>query len=245
MGLWFSLPEMPRRRAFVSAVAIMALAARPVSAQAPTGPTGSSDRAQELQSLDMTCWQGAPLPACGGFFVVEMQGVMPLVQSQRRLGDRSFQTFESQLEWNLGYMGNVGSLWAVGATVSIGSGAQGTLRGLRARARRWLGPQRSLELEGGMFRTHAFSQPGDLTGVTAGVRFNLGDRGSLFVRWDGVDVPAFSFDGTRPPSEGGGFKQALHVGVGTGSTWALATTGALALGSMILFAILDSGGQWD
>ena len=235
MGLWFSPPEMPRRRALVGAVAIIALAARPVSAQAPTGPTGSNDRAQELQSLDMTCWQGAPLPACGGFFVFEMQGVMPLVQSQTRVYD--FRTFESYFEWNLGYMGNVGTLWAVGATVSIGAGAGDALTGLRARARRWLGPQRSLELEGGMFRSF---QHGDLTGVTAGVRFNLGDRGSLFVRWDGIDVPAFS--SARPA----GFKQALHVGVGTGSTWALATTGALGLGVLTLVAIvLGTGGQWD
>ncbi len=210
----------------------------------------------------MACWRGAPRPTCGGFFVVEMQGVMPLVQSRWGRGTSGVQAFESQLEWNLGYMGNAGTRWAFGSTISIGTGANGALTGLRARARRWLGPQQSLELEAGTFFTQALFNPGDLTGLTAGVRFNLGDRGSLFVRWDGVDVPAASFpanselrivgaapgDGSRsgianqPPGETGGFRQAIHVGVGTGSTWAVATTAALGVGYLVLMAILLNSG---
>ena len=244
MGPWFSPQVVPFRRAFLSAIAITALAARPVSAQGPPPePTGSKSQAQERQRLDMACWRGAPRPTCGGFFVVEMQGVMPLFQSHWGQVDSSRQTFESQVEWNLGYMENVSTHWAVGATLSMGPGAHGVLTGLRARARRWLGPQRSLELEGGTFRTQAHHQSGDVAGFTAGVRFNLGDRGSFFVRWDGVDVPGILCppNGARHP---GGFQQAIHVGVGTGSTWAVGTTVALGLGYLAVIMLIVTSGGW-
>lgn len=244
MGLWFSPQAMPLRRAFLSAVAITALAARSVSAQpTPPEPTGSKSQSQERQRLDMACWRGAPRPTCGGFFVVEMQGVMPLFQSHLGEVDTSRQTFESQVEWSLGYMENVSTHWAVGATLSMGPGAHGVLTGLRARARRWLGPQRSLELEGGTFRTQARHRSGDLAGFTAGARFNLGDRGSFFVRWDGVDVPGFLYppNGAHHP---GGFQQAIHVGVGSGSTWAVGTTAALGLGYLALIMLVVTSGGW-
>lgn len=246
MGPWFSPQVVPFRRAFLSAIAITALAARPVSAQGPPPePTGSKSQAQERQRLDMACWRGAPRPTCGGFFVVEMQSVMPLFQSHRGQVDwsHSYQMFKSQVEWNLGYMENVTTHWAVGATLSMGSGADGVLTGLKARARRWLGPQRSLELEGGTFRKQAHHRSGDVTGFTAGARFNLGDRGSFFVRWDGVDVPGFLYPPPGAPHPGG-FQQAIHVGVGSGSTWAVGTTAALGLGYLALIMLAVTWCGW-
>ena len=183
MGPWFRLPSASPRAALMFGLLLTPVSFQAVSAQTSPTPTDQDGQAQETGSLNMACWQGAPRPTCGGFVIVEMQGVLPLAQSQRGQTGSGLETFDSQLEWNVGYLGNVGNRWAVGATVSLGTGAGGVLTGLRARARRWLGPQHSLELEGGMLRTQAMFQPGDLTGVTAGVRFNVADRGSLFVRW--------------------------------------------------------------
>ena len=197
-------------------------------------PIAAQDRAPDEASLTMTCWRGAPRPACGGFFLVEAQGVFPLLSTTRLQGSPggpSFrvESFESRLEWNLGYMLNVSQDWAVGGALSLGTGSYDALTGVRARARRWLSPQLSVELQGGVVLTHAHNSGPDVRkGLTADARLNIGDRGSFFLRWDGVQVPQ-----ERTASgeiwDSGGFQQALHVGVGTGSTWTAIGTGALAL----------------
>ena len=197
-------------------------------------PIAAQDVPPEEARLTMTCWRGAPRPACGGFFLVEAQGVFPLLATTRLLdfsGGRSVrvESFESCLEWNLGYMVNVSPDWAVGGALSLGTGSYDALTGVRARVRRWLGPQLSVEMQGGVVLTHARNFGlGVRKGATADARLNIGDHGSFFVRWDGVHVPP-----QRTPDDqiwdSGGFQQALHVGVGTGSTWTAIGTGALAL----------------
>lgn len=179
------------------------------------------------------CWHGAPPPTCGGFFIVEAQGVFPLVSSGRsfRIGNGHLieqRAFESRLEWNLGYMTNVSPRWAVGGALSVGTGSYDALTGLRARVRRWLHPQLSLELQGGLVRTHAANVAGGVVdGVSADVRLNVRDHGSFFVRWDGVPVPQrLHWDGTLLPAT---FENALIVGVGTGSTWTVVGSGLLGL----------------
>ena len=202
-------------------------------------PHPAAAQSEPQAASNMGCWRGAPRPACGGFFLVEAQGVFPFlgttrVQSYPGGPDFHVESFESRLEWNLGYMVNVSPRWAVGGALSLGTGSYDALTGLRARARRWVGPQLSLELQGGLVLTHAHNYGGGiLRGLTTDARINIGDRGSFFVRWDGVNVPL-----QRTPTgevwDTGGFQQALHVGVGTGSTWTAVGTGALALWYTVL-----------
>lgn len=184
----------------------------------------------------MACWRGQPPPRCGGFFLAEMQGVLPLARPSRQPYAPFVEAFDARLEWNLGYMVNVTDRWAVGGAVSLGPGAEDVLTGLKARVRRWLGPELSVELEGGMLRTRAGFP--DASGFTADARLNVADRGSLFVRWEGVDVPSFSNPFSPFPDNPGGFEQAVYVGAATGSTWAVATTGALGVGYLVVVAFV-------
>jgi hypothetical protein len=189
---------------------------------------------------DIGCWRGRPLPACRGFFVVEAQGSMPVWSSRSTIRIATFrpETFESQLDWNLGFMVNVSEWWAVGGVITVGTGSSDPLTGIKARARRWIQPGLSAEIQAGALRTDAaggFAQT-PLWGATADARLNVKDWGSLFVRWDGVDVPAqASPDGDV--FEEGRFHQGLYVGAGAGSTWAVAGTAA---GFVVLLALVSS-----
>jgi len=209
------------------------LAAQPVAAQQDTA-----------KALPMTCWRGAPPPACGGFFLIEVQGAFPFLSTVREHalpGGGVFRrdAFESRVEWNLGYMVNVGPEWAFGGAVSLGSGSYDALTGIRARARRWIAPPLSVELQGGVVLTHAANSggPRPLKGFTTDARLNIGDHGSLFLRWDVVKVPTH-VDHAGVVYQPGGIDQALHVGVGTGSTWTLAGTAALGIWYAVVIAAL-------
>lgn len=130
------------------------------------------------------------------------------------------ETFETRMDWNLGYMVNVAPEWAVGGMLTMGLHAPGPLTGISARVRRWLRDDVSVEVGAGALRTHGNSAPREeLWGGTADARINLADRGSFFVRWDGVGVPASGSSSIG--AEPGSFQQAFYVGAAAGSTWAV------------------------
>lgn len=209
---------------------------------------GLADAPVAAQTNDETepkvgCLRGRPRPACKSFWIVEMQASTPLAQTQRTVMyaggmTRSVETFEHVLEWNLGHMVNLGPTFALGGVVTAGTGANDPLTGLKVRVRRWLSPDVSVEAEGGMVRTngsHRFYP--SATGGTADLRLNIRDQGSFYVRWDGVRLPQedYLLDGG---SDAGGFEQAFSVGVGLGSVPALAGTGAMGLGLVVLWAMV-------
>lgn len=186
------------------------------------------------------CLRGRPLPACKTFWIVEMQGSTPLAQTSRTVvygGDiqEGSDAFDQVLEWNLGHMVNLSPTFAVGGELTLGTGNTDVLTGMRLRARRWLGKDLSVELEGGLLRTDAGQSryPG-VYGGTVDVRFNIRDQGSFYVRWDALDLEEQSFDWMFDP---GGFHHALSLGASAGSVPALVGTGALGLAWTILFAI--------
>lgn len=205
---------------------------------------GQSTAETSTEEPSMICWRGKALPACRGFFIVEAQVSLPLWSETRPVtfaGGSTYEreSFASQLDWNLGYMANVGPDWAVGGVVTLGTGSSDALTGLRVRARRWLRSELSVEVEAGGLLTdltgsHALAP---LWGATADARLNIGDRGSFFVRWDGVDVPGR--DGRYGEVEPGGFQQVIYTGVGAGSTWAVVTTGIGFAVLVALFATAD------
>jgi hypothetical protein len=129
-------------------------------------------------------------------------------------------------------MRNVSDSWALGGTVSFGSGSVGPVTGLRVRARRWLDPFSSLELEAGSRASNVgeLVGTGSVWGPSVGTRVNLRERVSVFVRWDGVRAPG----GTdRSGAEmDPAFQHGFYVGAALGSTWTLvgsAVLGALAI----------------
>ncbi len=186
------------------------------------------------------CLRGRPLPACKSFWLVEMQGYTPLTQSGRSVTYSGgpqvrLEAFESTLEWNLGHMVNLSPTFALGGTLSVGpSGGSGIFSGARLRARRWMSPDWSLELSGGLLDSDA--RYPSARGVTFDARVNIRDQGAFFVRWDGASLAPDNF-----PESGhfdpGGFQQALSIGAAAGSAPGLIGTAALGLGYVILFGL--------
>jgi len=215
------------RRALSGAAAITLLAMAPTAAAA-----------QE----QIGCFRGKPLPDCKTFWIVEMQGVVPMVQSTRTVSSGSgsdnytyqVEAFDNAVEWNVGHMVNVGDRWAVGGVVTVGSGGRDVLTGLRMRGRRWLKEDLSLELEAGVLSSEAaYNSQSRFNGWTSDLRLNIRDQGSFFVRYDGVSVPAalYPYNDYFDP---GGVHHGFSFGASAGSVPALVGTGALG----ILYAVL-------
>ena len=203
----------------------------PILAQAGGDPEGRQQ---------VGCFRGRPLPACRSFWIVEMQGSAPVVQTSRAVQNNFGPTFvreafTSVLEWNLGHMVNVGSTYAIGGVVTAGTGNDDALPGLKLRVRRWLRSDLSLEAEGGLLWGDADGTevPGAVGG-TAALRLNLRDQGSFYLRWDMLPIAAESSTIFLDP---GGTQHALSVGVGTGSALGLKTTGAAVLIVAVLVAL--------
>ncbi len=208
------------------------------------GRLAAQDAAGNAAAPRVGCLRGQPIPACKSFWIVEMQGYTPLAQSSRRVtygGGPSveIQAFESNLEWNLGHMVNLTPKFALGGTLGIGpSGGTGIFTGARVRARRWISPEWSVELSGGLLDSNV--RYPSARGVTFDARVNIRDQGAFFVRWDGASLPPESF----PEAEHfdpGGFQQAVSIGAAAGSVPALVGTGVLGLGYVILLGVYLSG----
>lgn len=227
-------------RTKTSGAALVALAAAGLTVALPGRAAAQADRGSDPS---WTCWRGAP--SCAGYFLVEAQGILPVLATtrvQRFAGgmEHDVEAFEQQLEWNLGYMVGVSPAWAVGGAVTLGTGSYDALTGLKLRVRRWLTDEVSAELEGGAVFTHGHNAGEVRAGPTVDVRLNVADYGSLFVRWDGVDLlPQTNASGET--WDEGGFQHALFVGVGTGSTPTVVGTAALGLAYVILLATVN----WD
>ncbi|HUP53778.1 MAG TPA: hypothetical protein VM198_14955 [Longimicrobiales bacterium] len=192
------------------------------------------------QAQKVGCFRGQPLPSCRSFWIFEMQGQTPVVQSRRPVfyGDQpsvQMHSFETELEWNLGHMVNLAPSWALGGVVTLGTGTDNRVSGVKARARRWLNPNVSLELQGGLLRTG--NRARTPVGVTADVRLNVRDQGSIFFRWDGVDLVELGAPGDDY-YDPAAFAQAFSVGIGVGSMPAVIGTGALGLGFAIVLGLV-------
>ncbi len=189
------------------------------------------------------CLRGRPLPECRSFWLIEMQGIAPLVQTDRQVSygggmETRSNAFDQVLEWNLGHMVNLTPTFAVGGVFTVGSGGSDALTGVRARGRRWMSKDVSLELGGGLLRTTARGAAyAGVNGATVDLRLNIRDQGSFFVRWDGLSLPEVRQTGDWTFYDPGGFQQGLSVGASAGSVPALIGTGALGLAWTILFAL--------
>lgn len=193
------------------------------------------------------CLQGAPRPSCRSFWLVELQASTALMAPRYESSDPNIRfhpdTGGEQYEWNLGHMANLDDRWALGATVSLGSGVDDIFTGTRARLRRWLGTSASLELEVGLARSNAnHNWYPDQTGLSTGLRLNILDYGSAFVRYDGFGEPEL----TPLPYDRGaeGSQHFLRGGVGLGGKAALAGTGVVVVAYMVLWGLFAASGGY-
>ncbi|HSM03202.1 MAG TPA: hypothetical protein VK858_01220 [Longimicrobiales bacterium] len=197
---------------------------------------------QEDDGGSLSCFTIRALPECRGYLVVEVQGVFPVASTSQGYAGvvgtppQSRRVFrDSNLEFNLGYMVNATSALSLGGALTLGSGSGGVPDGARARARWWMHPRLSVELEAGVHRTNLGSFVGSpLTGPSVAGRLNVRDLGAVFLRYDRVDVPA---DGRWA----GGPASAVSVGAGASSGAAL-VSGAL-IGLAVIGLVLIAPGS--
>jgi hypothetical protein len=205
-------------------VAASGLLATALHGQVPSGEVDSA-----------FCWRGQALPGCRSFVIFELEGGL-VVASTTVVHESAVLTsehpaFQNELKWHVGAMRNLSPAWAVGATVSLGSGSPGPLTGIRLRARRWLRSPMSAELEAGAVFTGINRRFGSGSGwgPAIGLRLAAGDHASLFTRWEAAYARAGS-DGRF--SREAGFHQAMYVGASAGST--IAVAGSAVLGALVL-----------
>ena len=197
-------------------------------------------QAAPQDAADAFCWRGKALPACRSFALFELE-VARAVASTKILHQREGQTFTeypffgNELTWNLGAMRNMSQEWALGGTVSLGTGSPGILTGMRLRARRWLSPPGSAELEAGIFSTGINQRVGSgmSWGPTVGVRLNVADRFSVVSRWEAAHASAGS-DGFFEREAG--LHHGLYLGASAGGT--IAVAGTAVIGAVALFVLV-------
>ena len=140
-------------------------------------------------------------------------------------------------------MANLDPKWAVGGGVSLGTGAPDAFTGVRGRVRRWLNPELSLEFEAGLARgrgNHGWYA--STTGVSTGLRFNIQDYGSAFVRYDTYgagNADSIVGPAPRPVVARSHF---VRAGIGLGSRAAVVGTGLVAVTFGVIYAFIGFSG---
>ena len=181
-------------------------------------PTLAQGGANAEGPAKIGCIRGRTLPECRSFWLFEMQA--PVLVTQKSTPRGLFNL----IEWNFGHMVNLGDDWAVGGLVTGGIGYGDGLRGIKARVRRWLNTDLSIEAEAGAL----WGQTSSSVGGTAALRFNVRDMGSIFLQWEAPQTREVTdFSGRQDP---GGLQHDLSVGVGLGSVPAFIGTGLYGIG---------------
>ncbi len=204
------------------------------------GPAAGQEADPAPAAPKVGCFQGHPLPDCKSFWIIEMQGSVPLFQTERLFyyaGNTPTRNdvFDSALEWNVGHMVNLGENFALGGVLTAGTGNTDPLTGIRVRARRWFTQDVSVEVEAGILRSNATDTqfPG-VNGGTADIRLNIRDQGAFFVRWDVLPLPEEVYPAHSSYYQPARTYHGASVGVALGSLPALAGTGTLG----VVFAVL-------
>ena len=196
------------------------------------------------------CLRGEPRPMCASFWLIELQGSTTLMSPSYWVHgpDYSFRIDESEAvyELTLGHMSNLDLRWAVGGGVSLGTGANDAFTGVRGRVRRWLTPNLSVELEAGLARGRGhYGWYAPTTGFSTGLRFNIQDYGSAFVRYDGYGAGDPDTAQGPPPAGAASRSHFVRGGIGLGSKAAIVGTGVVVVGYGVLFALYALSGGFS
>jgi hypothetical protein len=122
-----------------------------------------------------TCFRGRPEPTCASFFLTEAEGGLVVPLGGGGTGAR--------VGVDVGFMHNIGSRSAIGATIAGGAylgGQESGFVSLRPRYRYWFSPTMSLDVGPGVQWT-----PGRIERIEARAAFTYRD---LFGVWTEVDL---------------------------------------------------------
>lgn len=205
--------------------------------------TGLQGQTVPGEGTEAFCWRGKALPACRSFALFELESALAVASTTGTIegtnSSSEYPVFQDEVKWHLGAMRNVSDYWALGAALSVGIGSPTPLTGVRVRARHWVKPWLSAEIEAGAVDTGDRFGSGFEWGPTYGARLNMGDYFSVFTRWEG----AYAEPGSDAFLEtDNGFHQGVYVGASAGSTVAVAGTAALGVvglvGALVVRSIL-------
>lgn len=200
------------------------------SASSPFDPEPAKPAAPGYRSLR---FRGGDRTRCASFLITELSVLHPVTDDVGRGAEQS-----TLYSGDVGWMKNVGSRSALGASAFWETGSSLNRGGARLRYRRWLGHQTSLEFSPGVVVTGdgPFQGPG-FVGQAA---FNAGDLVSLVVEGE---VGRFSWPDSwnRPAREVTG--SSLRVGIRGGSF--VGAAAGVILGMVVGAAsIPDWGSGW-
>jgi len=180
------------------------------------------------------CWRGHPAPECRSFLITETALVA-------RLDDYPFQrgTSWAGVTFDLGWMKNVSTTSAVGFSGYALSSDPSQRFGIRARYRRWLSRNTSIDLSPGILLSGEDNLIDyDPPGVVAGATLNAGDLVALTVEGEYSRFKDYG-SGPGPVTAQGRSDMTWRAGAKLGS--GLGLTGGLALVGLTILIVAGGG----
>jgi hypothetical protein len=177
---------------------------------------GALSATAAVPAAAQSCFRGGPEPRCASFWIAEA-GLS--FGPRRQIVSPRGPSTGHLLTWEIGWMRNAGANLALGGSTFLeGDGIRmaGWRAGVKARYRRWLGPDRSLDIEPGVVVAGEENFSRQVPGALIVVGYNLGDVTSITLQ-----VEALQYENQSIQTAG-------YVGVRLGSFAGLAAA-ALAL----------------
>jgi hypothetical protein len=140
--------------------------------------------ASELQA--QACFRGKPAPQCDSFWITEAGYTHNLIATS----NMDNQTQVHYLSGELGWMVNGSGGWAYGGTAWFGFLADFNIEprfGVKARVRRWLSQDLSLDISPGLLVTGQSGSDGVVLGFTGHVGLSVADKVIFLTQVEFVD----------------------------------------------------------
>jgi len=136
------------------------------------------------------CFRGHPLPQCKSFMVTEFGVYYRLVASPKPASG----SFEEGAFWttmDLGWMRNISQKYAAGGSFFVGTDVENKVRiGMRAKIRRWLRPDLSLDFAPGVL--YGLQSEDSHLGFSGQLGLNLGDWASAVTEVNVIRVSSWA-----------------------------------------------------
>lgn len=184
------------------------------------------------------CWRGNSLAKCKSFLITEFGTYYRLasLKPTRSIEDALYATID------LGWMKNISPKYAVGGTFFAGADEDIWRLGIRARVRRWLKPNLSLDFAPGVILAGAQKEE-NYPGFSGHLGLNLGDWVSAVTE---VDVIPIERVVSAPPPNYFKFKKdtevAWYAGVKLGSYPGTVAVVSLGVAAAVIGIIIASSG---
>jgi len=160
-------------------------------------------------------WCGAPLAETRSFLITEFGYNLRLIRNTAPHpgGDNNFH-----FVWELGWMRNTSPRWAVGGSAYFSIDDDGSRLAAKARLRRWLERNWSLDLGAGPTFKSFSSYFDESPGLVAGIALTRSDLAALTLTYELIPYTEHIFGGDNAdPLRHDGVESTLYLGLRAGS----------------------------